>query len=152
MWYKTANEVLSIQSLPEVKAASVPHLHKVYSLSIERQQRRILSDWAVQSGISLVNPLKSCQFIRIARRRLISASFVTHRRLVFLFQVSCLFMQSWHGLSVNCCFCEYFDYYLFHMEESQTQRKSKLKENRREWSTKVQNLVSKKNSIRCHET
>ena len=25
------------------------------------KQRRLLSDWAVQSSISLVNPLKSCQ-------------------------------------------------------------------------------------------
>ena len=37
-----------------------------------REQRKLLSDWSVQSGISLVNPLKS-------KRGKETARFVTHR-------------------------------------------------------------------------
>ena len=52
--------------------------------SLPTQQRRLLSDWSVQSGISLVNPLKS-------KRGKETARFVTHRWLFFLFQASSLF-------------------------------------------------------------
>ena len=49
-----------------------------------KEQRRLLSDWSVQSGISLVNPLKS-------KRGKETARFVNHRWLFFLFQASSLF-------------------------------------------------------------
>ena len=54
---------------------------------IQGTLRRLLSDWSVQSGISLANPLKSCQFIQIAGRQLpalwpIDGCFL-------LFQASC---------------------------------------------------------------
>ena len=32
------------------------------SRHLPNKQRRLLSDWSVQSGISLANPMKSCQF------------------------------------------------------------------------------------------
>ena len=68
--------------------------------------------------------------------------------IVFLFQVSCLFMRSWHGLNENCWLCEYLGYWLFYMEESFSPK-------RKSWGVidNVQNVVSKKNySVRRHET
>lgn len=58
------------------------------------QQRRLLSDWSVQSGISLVNPLKS-------KRGKETARFVNHRRLFFLFQASSLFKAA-SGFRTPC--------------------------------------------------
>ena len=40
------------------------------------QQRRLLSYWSIQSRISLVNSLKSCEFNRIERRRLSALSHI----------------------------------------------------------------------------
>ena len=62
--------------------------------------------------------------------------------VVFLFQVSCLLMRSWHGLNENCWFCEYFGYYLFFAEESFSPK-------RKSWGVidNVQNVVSKKTTV-----
>lgn len=44
-----------------------------------------------------------------------TASFVTHRRLDFLFQVSCMLMRSWHGVGENCWFYDYFGHCTYFM-------------------------------------
>ena len=102
------------------------HLH--FSVTVDHilhQQRRRLSDWSVQSVISLVNPLKPCQFIRSAGRRL------PPLWLFFLFQVSGLFMRSDTLVTT----------YFFWRKVFSTERKS--------WAVidNVQNLVSKKTTV-----
>ena len=57
------------------------------------KQRGRLSDWSVQSGISLVNSLKPCQFIRIARRRLPALSQIGGWFYSFKFLV-CLWIMT----------------------------------------------------------
>ena len=117
------------------------HLHfSVTDDHILHQQRRLLSDWSVKSKISLVNPLKSCPFIRSAGRRLPLLWRIDG--LFFLFQVSCLFMRSWHDLNENCRFCELIFYggKIFNWKKNRGQS---VIDN-------VQNLVSKKNCcVRC---
>ena len=86
------------------------HLH--FSVSddhILHQQRRLLSDWSVKSEISLVNPLKSCPFIRSAGRRLpllwrIDGCFSSFKFLVCLCDHDTVWMKI--AVFVNLFFME----------------------------------------------
>ena len=62
---------ISCYSVHYIASRAFFHLH--FSVTVDhilQQQRTLLSDWSVQSAISLVNPLKSCQFIQSKGRRL----------------------------------------------------------------------------------
>ena len=66
-----ANSTVDIYA-DDTKITASAHFSDLCSMTQCRlsEQRRLLSDWSVQSGISLVNPLKSCKFIRSTGRRL----------------------------------------------------------------------------------